>query len=77
MVISRLLQAAGLLGCLAQPAFAGSGGPTRIGHVDTTFRLLGRNDQIVVDRYDDPRVDGVKCGTCLVQRPGALRGRWA
>ena len=36
-------------------------GPTRIGTVDTTFRLLGRNDRIVVDRYDDPLVDGVSC----------------
>ncbi len=33
----------------------------RIGHVSTTFRLLGRNDRIVIDRYDDPRVDGVSC----------------
>lgn len=37
------------------------GGPTRIGQVSTTFKLLGRNDQIVVDRYDDPKVDGVSC----------------
>ena len=34
---------------------------TRIGEVDTTFRLIGRNDRVVVDRYDDPRVDGVSC----------------
>jgi CreA protein len=34
---------------------------TRIGEVDTTFRLMGRNDRVVVDRYDDPRVDGVSC----------------
>ncbi len=33
----------------------------RIGSVDTTFKLLGRNDRIIVDRYDDPRVDGVSC----------------
>jgi len=33
----------------------------RIGQVSTTFRLLGRNDRVVVDRYDDPRVDGVSC----------------
>ena len=45
---------------LASPALAGDG-PTRIGTVSTTFRLLGRNDRIVVDRYDDPRVDGVSC----------------
>lgn len=36
-------------------------GPSRIGTVDTTFRLLGRNDRIVIDRYDDPKVDGVSC----------------
>lgn len=34
---------------------------TRIGNVSTTFRLLGRNDRIVVDRYDDPKVEGVSC----------------
>lgn len=55
-----LLVALGAL-ALAQPALAGSGDPTTVGHVDTTFRLLGRNDRIVVDRYDDPRVDGVSC----------------
>lgn len=42
------------------PAFA-SGEATRVGDVDTTFRVVGRNDKIVVDRYDDPRVDGVSC----------------
>ena len=35
--------------------------PTRVGRVNTTFRLLGRDDRIVVDRYDDPKVDGVSC----------------
>ncbi len=44
----------------ALPALAATG-PARIGSVDTTFKLLGRNDRIVVDRYDDPRVDGVSC----------------
>ena len=45
---------------LATPALAADG-PTRIGSVDTTFRLVGRNDRVVVDRYDDPRVAGVSC----------------
>jgi CreA protein len=35
--------------------------PTKIGTVDTTFRMLGRNDRILVERYDDPRVQGVSC----------------
>jgi len=47
----------GLIGSNA--ALAADG--TRVGDVSTTFRLLGRNDKIVVDRYDDPRVDGVSC----------------
>ncbi len=51
-LLPMLLLAAG--GAHAQEA-------SRIGTVDTTFRLLGRNDRIVVDRYDDPRVDGVSC----------------
>jgi CreA protein len=45
---------------IALPAIAGDG-PARVGQVDTTFRLVGRNDRVVVDRYDDPRVDGVSC----------------
>ena len=32
-----------------------------VGNVSTTFRLLGRNDRIVIDRYDDPKVDNVSC----------------
>ncbi|MCW3477573.1 CreA family protein [Limobrevibacterium gyesilva] len=52
--------AAALLAGLLAPALAADG-PARIGTVDTTFRLVGRNDRIVVDRYDDPRVDGVSC----------------
>jgi CreA protein len=44
----------------ALPARAADG-PRRVGEVSTTTRFLGRNDQIVVDRYDDPRVQGVSC----------------
>ena len=44
---------------LVLPGVAGA--QTRIGEVDTTFKLIGRNDRVVVDRYDDPRVDGVSC----------------
>ena len=46
---------------VAASAAMAADGPARIGKVDTTFKLLGRNDRIVVDRYDDPRVDGVSC----------------
>ncbi len=46
---------------LAPPAAWAGSDPVRVGKVDTTFKLLGRNDRIVVDRYDDPRVEGVSC----------------
>jgi CreA protein len=45
----------------ALPVRAADPSPARIGDVSTTFRVLGRNDKIVVDRYDDPRVDNVSC----------------
>ena len=66
----RLLAAALLLSALAVPALAGSADPTRIGDVSTTFKLLGRNDQIVVDRYDDPKVDGVSCYMSRAEKGG-------
>ena len=62
---------AGLLSASA-PAFADAGDPTRIGKVNTTFRLLG-DDKIVVDRYDDPKVDGVSCYMSRAEK-GGLKG---
>lgn len=46
---------------LTAPAFAADGDAVRIGNVDTTFRVMGRNDRVVIERYDDPKVDGVSC----------------
>ena len=50
-----------LAAAIAFAASARADDAKRIGTVDTTFRLLGRNDRILVERYDDPRVDGVSC----------------
>ena len=36
-----------------------------IGSVDTVFKLIGPDHKIIVDAYDDPRVNGV---TCYVSR---------
>ena len=36
-----------------------------IGEVDTVFKLIGPDHKIVVDAYDDPRVNGI---TCYVSR---------
>ena len=32
-----------------------------IGSVSTTFKLLGSNNKIVIDAFDDPNVSGVTC----------------
>ena len=32
-----------------------------IGSVSTVFKLLGPNDKIVIEAFDDPKVDGVTC----------------
>jgi CreA protein len=48
---------AGLLALLSAPALA----QTRIDSINTTFRWLGPDDKIIVERYDDPRVPNVSC----------------
>ena len=40
------------------------------GAVSTKFRLLGPNDKIVVDGFDDPKVDGVACHISRAQTGG-------
>jgi CreA protein len=44
-----------------------------IGSVDTVFKLIGPDHKIIVDAYDDPKVDGV---TCYVSRAktGGIKG---
>lgn len=32
-----------------------------IGEVDTTFKLIGSNHKIVVEAFDDPKIEGVTC----------------
>lgn len=33
----------------------------QIGSVDTTFKLIGANDKIVVEAFDDPQIPGATC----------------
>src|ERR1700730_16107469 len=41
--------------------------------VDTTFRLIGRNDRVCVSAFDDPEVPGVACHVSQA-RTGGLTG---
>src|SRR5262245_17896239 len=46
---------------LLMGAMAPASAQERIGAVSTTFRLIGPNDKVVVDRYDDPKVENAAC----------------
>ncbi|MGV3742980.1 MAG: CreA family protein [Burkholderiaceae bacterium] len=40
---------------------AGSSHSEQIGEVDTVFKLIGPDHKIVVEVFDDPKVEGVSC----------------
>ncbi|WP_119461442.1 CreA family protein [Rhodospirillaceae bacterium SYSU D60014] len=46
-----------LIAMTAVPAHA----QERIGEVDTTWRLASPDDRVVVERYDDPKVENASC----------------
>ena len=50
------------------PAFA-----EEIGSVDTEFVLLGPDHKIVIEAFDDPKVDGVACHVSRA-KTGGLKG---
>src|SRR4051812_5060232 len=51
--------------CMVLASMLGAAGAVsaqeRIGAVSTTFRWVGPNDKVVVDRYDDPKVENAAC----------------
>ncbi len=65
----------GLVALLATGAAAAVAAdePARIGDVSTTFRIVGANDKIIVDRYDDPKVGGVSCYVSRAET-GGIKG---
>src|SRR6202051_4021198 len=62
--------AAAMLGAGMAPAL----GQTRIDAISTTFRWLGPNDKIVVERYDDPKVANVSCYLSRAETGGVKGG---
>jgi CreA protein len=45
-----------------------------VGQVSTQFRWLGPNDKIVVDGFDDPKVQGVACHISRAETGGVKGG---
>lgn len=41
-----------------------------IGSVDTTWRMIGANDKISVERFDDPKVENASCYVSYAQTGG-------
>ena len=62
----------GLLGLLvAIPLLASA---EEIGQVSTVFKFVGPNDRIVVEAFDDPKVDGVTCYLSRAKTGGVKGG---
>ena len=41
-----------------------------IGSVSTVFKLLGPNDKIIIEAFDDPKIDGVTCHLSRAKKGG-------
>ena len=70
--------AVGRIGALLTVLLVGSAGSTAVqaetvGEVSTTFKLLGANDKIVIEAFDDPDIKGA---TCYLSRAktGGIKG---
>ena len=62
----------GLLGLLlAMPLLASA---EEVGQVSTVFKFVGPNDRIVVEAFDDPKVDGVTCYLSRAKTGGVKGG---
>jgi len=53
------------------PAVAGA---EQIGQVSTVFKMVGPNDRIVVEAFDDPKVEGVTCYLSRAKTGGVKGG---
>ncbi len=62
-----------LLGLAAALSLAGGAQAEVIGEVSTVFKLLGPNHKIVVEAFDDPKVEGVTCYLSRA-RTGGIKG---
>lgn len=66
----RKILALGLFaGLAATPASA-----EEIGSVSTVFKMLGPNDKIVIEAFDDPKVAGVTCYLSRAKKGGVSGG---
>jgi CreA protein len=70
VILMRTALLATAMALLSGSAFA----QTRIDSINTNFHLLGPDDKIIVERYDDPRVGNVSCYMSRAETGGIKGG---
>ena len=63
----------GVMAALAATVWAGTAAAEEIGEVTTAIKILGANHRIVVEAFDDPKVQGVSCFLSRA-RTGGIKG---
>ncbi|MEO5347463.1 MAG: CreA family protein [Magnetococcus sp. YQC-9] len=71
ITLRKTLALALLLGSCALPGLLVA---EEIGTVDTVFKLLGPDSKIVIEAFDDPKVDGVACHLSRAKKGGISGG---
>lgn len=64
----------GLLACALGLLGVGNANAEEIGSVSTVFKMVGPNDKIVIEAFDDPKVDGVTCYLSRAKKGGIKGG---
>lgn len=59
-----------LLACTLALVLSAPAAGEEIGSVDTAFKLIGANHKIVVEAFDDPKVQGVTCFLSMARKGG-------
>ncbi|HRO58854.1 MAG TPA: CreA family protein [Burkholderiaceae bacterium] len=72
-VRARTLPALWLLALVAAALPTHPAAARQIGEVDTVFKLIGPDHKVVVDAYDDPKVQGVSCYVSRA-KTGGIKG---
>ncbi|MCP5367108.1 MAG: CreA family protein [Hyphomicrobiales bacterium] len=62
--------ALGAVALAAAALVAGAAAGEEIGHVDTVFKLLGPDHKIVIEAFDDPKIQGVACHLSRAKKGG-------
>jgi len=60
----------GFLSLFVVSGYVGAVSAEEIGSVNTTFKLIGANDRVVIEAFDDPQVNGATCYLSRAKKGG-------